>query len=71
MADPDCYTGSLTHAVLVVGYDLTALQPYWLIRNSWGPDWCSDGFMRLAIEGGDGVCGINVLPAYYPIPARM
>lgn len=69
-ADPSCNSGSLDHSVLVLGYDLTALTPYFLIRNSWGSKWCNSGYMRIAIQAGEGVCGMNVLPSYYPIPAR-
>ncbi|CAI5983446.1 unnamed protein product, partial [Closterium sp. NIES-64] len=41
--------------------------PFWIIRNSWGEDWGDGGHMRMDIQGGDGVCGINVLPGIYPI----
>ncbi|CAI5972958.1 unnamed protein product [Closterium sp. NIES-64] len=39
----------------------------WIIRNSWGEEWGKRGHMRMDIQGGDGVCGINVLPGIYPI----
>ncbi|CAI6002908.1 unnamed protein product [Closterium sp. NIES-65] len=73
--DPACYTGNLDHAVLVVGYLLftnngrpsQTAPPFWIIRNSWGLEWGDRGHMRMDIQGGDGVCGINVLPGIYPI----
>ncbi|CAI5522592.1 unnamed protein product, partial [Closterium sp. Naga37s-1] len=73
--DPGCYTGSLNHAVLVVGYFVfrndgsqnRIAPPFWIIRNSWGVEWGDRGHMRMDIQGGDGVCGINVLPGIYPI----
>ncbi|CAI5502243.1 unnamed protein product, partial [Closterium sp. Naga37s-1] len=73
--DPDCYTGNLSHAVLVVGYlistndgcDSLSVPPFWIIRNSWGVEWGDRGHMRMDIQGGDGMCGINVLPGIYPI----
>ncbi|CAI5470318.1 unnamed protein product [Closterium sp. Yama58-4] len=73
--DPACYTGNLNHAVLVVGYLITTTgaqqsstaPPFWIIRNSWGTAWGDKGHMRMDIQGGDGVCGINVLPGLYPI----
>ncbi|CAI5999581.1 unnamed protein product [Closterium sp. NIES-64] len=76
--DPACYTGSLNHVVLVIGYfinrddgsQIRIPPPFWIIRNSWGTSWGDGGHMRMAIEGGDGVCGINVLPGIYPIIKR-
>ncbi|CAI5996514.1 unnamed protein product [Closterium sp. NIES-65] len=73
--DPACYTGELNHVVLVVGYSVAvgdSVQkrippPFWIIRNSWGAGWGYNGHMRMDIQGGDGVCGINVLPGIYPI----
>ncbi|CAI7887072.1 unnamed protein product, partial [Closterium sp. NIES-53] len=73
--DPDCYTGSLNHVVLVIGYSIVVedgnqkriAPPFWIIRNSWGEGWGENGHMRMDIQGGDGVCGINVLPGIYPI----
>ncbi|CAI5953088.1 unnamed protein product [Closterium sp. NIES-64] len=73
--DPACYTGNLNHVVLVVGYFINRDDgsqnrippPFWIIRNSWGVEWGDRGHMRMDIRGGDGVCGINVLPGIYPI----
>ncbi|CAI5504482.1 unnamed protein product, partial [Closterium sp. Naga37s-1] len=73
--DPDCYTGSLNHVVLVIGYFITRndgsqnriAPPFWIIRNSWGEEWGDKGHIRMDIQGGDGVCGINVLPGIYPV----
>ncbi|CAI5528861.1 unnamed protein product [Closterium sp. Naga37s-1] len=73
--DPGCYTGRLDHVVLVIGYFILRndgsqnriAPPFWIIRNSWGVEWGDWGHMRMDIQGGDGVCGINVLPGIYPI----
>ena len=54
----------LNHAVTVVGYSNTDANPYWIVRNSWGADWGEDGYIRIAIQGGDGVCGINMDPSF-------
>ena len=37
------------HAVAIVGYDTTASTPYWLIQNSWGPNWGERGYIRVAM----------------------
>ncbi|CAI5980639.1 unnamed protein product [Closterium sp. NIES-64] len=73
--NPGCYTGKLNHVVLVIGYFVLRSDgsqnriapPFWVIRNSWGVEWGDRGHMRMDIQGGDGVCGINVLPGIYPI----
>ncbi|CAI5498443.1 unnamed protein product, partial [Closterium sp. Naga37s-1] len=73
--DPACFTYKLNHVVLLVGYRLVGKDsrfphmapPFWIIRNSWGPDWGDGGHMRMDIQGGDGVCGINSLPGLYPV----
>ncbi|GJP59855.1 hypothetical protein CLOP_g15504 [Closterium sp. NIES-67] len=73
--DLNCYTGSLNHVVLVIGYFIIRndgsqnriAPPFWIIRNSWGVEWGDRGHMRMDIQGGDGVCGINALPGIYPI----
>ncbi|GJP51862.1 hypothetical protein CLOM_g10991 [Closterium sp. NIES-68] len=74
-ADPECFTYNLNHVVLLVGYRLVGSDedfphmapPFWIIRNSWGPDWGDGGHMRMDVQGGDGVCGINTLPGLYPV----
>jgi len=52
----------LDHAVLLVGYGTSPEgADYWLIKNSWGAMWGSDGFVR--VKRGFGVdCGITTRP---------
>lgn len=72
-------TAELNHGVTVVGYGETQGdadgdgggtpgQKYWIVKNSWGPEWGEAGYIRMQRQaaGGvaDGLCGIALLPSY-------
>lgn len=46
----------LNHAVQIVGYDLTAEIPHYIVRNSWGKDFGDKGYLYIAI--GNNLCGL-------------
>jgi len=48
------YGCSMDHCVQLVGYDTTASNPYWIVRNSWGTDWGNAGYIWL--EMGKNTC---------------
>ena len=51
----------LDHGVTAVGYGKTeAGVEYYIVRNSWGPDWGVGGYINIGIEKGPGVCGIQL-----------
>lgn len=55
------------HGVLVVGYGFEDKTPYWKVKNSWGPYWGEDGYIKIlrndaGIDGG--LCGISTYPSY-------
>ena len=54
----------LDRGVLAVGYNLLSNPPYYLVKNSWGSRWGEQGYIRLAIVDGVGVCGIQIEPSY-------
>jgi C1A family cysteine protease len=47
----------LDHAVQAVGYNGLDSNGYWIVRNSWGPDWGENGFIRLQFASN--TCGIT------------
>lgn len=51
--DPGCpgpnTCGTVNHAMVAVGYGVSAGQEYFLIRNSWGTTWGELGYMRMAM----------------------
>ena len=55
----NCST-SITHAVLIVGYS----DNYFIVRNSFGPFWGEDGYVRVERVEGPGICGLQQAPAY-------
>ena len=59
------------HSTLLIGYDLNAETPYFILKNSWGKDWGIQGYYRLKIgelsTENQGLCKIakyklNTLP---------
>ena len=59
-----CCGTDLDHAVTAVGYNREANPPYYIVRNSWGPDWGESGYIRLGITAGEGICGVQMEPVY-------
>ena len=55
-----------THAVLVVGYGHNAQEgKYWIVKNSWGPQWGEKGYFR--IRRGTDTCAVESMAvAAYP-----
>jgi hypothetical protein len=69
---PECYMGN--HAVVIVGWGMERNVPnfldpkgrplevpYWIVRNSWGPQWQDNGFFRIAMSDPD--TGVNMAVA--------
>ena len=56
---------NLDHAVLAVGVGTYDNGQYFLLKNSWGTDWGEDGYLRVKVTDGPGICGINMYP-YQP-----
>jgi parallel beta-helix repeat protein len=54
-------TSPLNHAVVLVGWDdKQGKNGVWFLRNSWGPGWGENGYMRIEY----GCAGVGAAPAY-------
>ncbi|CAI5499355.1 unnamed protein product [Closterium sp. Naga37s-1] len=64
-------TGLLDHVMLAVGYNYDSpgsFYNYFILKNSWGPQWGENGYMRIRMEGGAfGTCGMLVNRGLYPV----
>ncbi|XP_076030405.1 cathepsin F-like [Oratosquilla oratoria] len=67
-----CNPEDLDHGMFIVGYGvhttkyLHRRQPYWIVKNSWGPDWGEEGYYRVC--RGHGTCGVNCMASSAIVP---
>jgi len=53
----------IDHAVVLMGYGSQDGQDYWLIRNSWSPDYGEQGYIKvLRTSDEEGRCGMDTTP---------
>lgn len=52
----ECSPTSLDHAVAVIGFDSDDGVPFYIVRNSWGPEYGMSGYIMM--KRGIDVCGI-------------
>jgi C1A family cysteine protease len=63
---PNCGT-TLDHAVEIVGYGTDNGVDYWNVRNSWGPSWGENGYVRIKKTSSTndiGICGVAAEPSF-------
>lgn len=61
--DPRCSSYNLDHAVVVIGYGTENNQDYYIVRNSWGPGWGEEGYIRMA-RNCNNFAGIATMASY-------
>jgi hypothetical protein len=52
-----CGSG-VDHGVLLVGVYQNGTENYWKVKNSWGPGWGENGFIRIDRSGSGNLCDI-------------
>lgn len=65
----ECET-QLDHAVEIIGYGTDNGVDYWTVRNSWGPNWGENGYVRLkrTYSTNDvGICGLAIEPSFLAV----
>jgi len=54
------------HAITAVGYGYDTVGgekvEYYIVKNSWGPGWGEEGYVRIAAVDGKGICGVQTNP---------
>uniref|UniRef100_A0A2A4KAL6 Uncharacterized protein n=1 Tax=Heliothis virescens TaxID=7102 RepID=A0A2A4KAL6_HELVI len=60
--DPECTQQRLNHEVTLVGFGERDGDTFWILKNSWGPQWGIDGYMYISSR--DNACGVATEPTY-------
>ncbi|KAJ8725478.1 hypothetical protein PYW08_003661 [Mythimna loreyi] len=60
--DTECDQIRLNHEVSLVGYGERDGDTFWILKNSWGPQWGIGGYMYISAR--DNVCGVATEPTY-------
>ena len=79
--DEEYCQGANNHAMTIIGYGTEPnkhdihephnYMPYWIVKNSFGLDWGEDGYMRVKVTPGTGVCGIQATASWVTPKAKL
>jgi len=58
----NCQYAEKYHAILLIGYDKSGPEPFWIVKNSWGMGWGDNGYMKMKM--GENVCGLTIDASY-------
>jgi len=65
--DTSCYSNSIDHGVLIVGFNDAVDIPYYLVKNSWSSSWGDFGYIQIKRDPngtGPGISGITMMASY-------